>query len=1197
LRNKKALLLSIVLIFSIGLISTVGAMSGYSTGKLAAVFMPGSTGEEPTPETSSRVIVMLKSPPLVKNTDLIKKTSSMRYKLDTRSALSATYISALKAEQNTVMNNIKNVLSNASISTFANETGKKIENRYTHIFNGMAIDVGTSDINDAMRKLRKIPGVKNVYKDLPHYPTMYASLPLINAESLWNNPAVNGMENAGAGIKVASMDGGIHHDAPMFDGTGFQYPGDFPAGGLGVTENNNGKIIASRAYFRPDDPPAEGDENVWPGEHGISHGVHTSGSIAGNAVSADYAGLENIDISGVAPGAWVMSYRVFYAAESGNKSFFTAEGISALEDIVEDGADVLNNSWGSGPVSPGGEVDPIDMALLNAARAGIFVSMSTGNSGPGKGTVDHPSNEYISVAATTTDGTLAAGRLTTPDTESAPAPPELQDVAFGTADFGESLPLGVNIQYELITAESIDSANIEGCNPWSGTPFEGKAVVISRGSCDFVDKVYYAQEAGAVFVIIYNNQGDSILDMGCNSGPFCDEGVITIPSIFVGQSVGEALEDWYDSHNNATVELNTTAFQAGNEPDIIIDFSSRGPAVGNVLKPDIAAPGVNILSQGYTPGAIGEARHLGYGQVSGTSMAAPHIAGAAALLRQVYPEWSNADIKSALMSTSKFIGIYNQDNTPAQPLDMGAGRVDLGAAVDPGVILGPPSLSYGLVKSGEEKSLTVQITNITDQDETYTIGTLYTGDGFDNLRPLDGFSVQPERLTVPAGRIAEFTVKFSSNTGMGIGDNQGYIALEGNNGHTVHLPAWARVIETAEAEILIIDNDMSALLGPENGFPDYLSYYTDALDELGMSYAIWDADEHLDNPATIPDAAHLLGHKAVIYFSGNNYFPDGSFTSSTPLTGLDMDRLTEYANSGGILIAMGQDLAYITEYSYDVSGDSPFFYADILGGRMLQDSVSPAGTDGEPRLPELPIAPMPIAPLSFKGVSLDLSGNPAGDGAGNQMYIDELGAEPNIDLSYENEELLPSYTPILQYNGPDNIEQGIVTMLHRNNPSLEQTNLIFIGRTAYASFGLEGINNLEGHTSRAGLLKHFLNWAYDEPAGSIAKVSADDTGNTITFEASLSSNIAGTTAVSYRWDFGDGSGITELSESNTITHQFPTAGTYNVRVEITDSWGNSAIAGISSTAGPLSGYGENTTGEPSGRSGAGSSACFISSLF
>jgi minor extracellular serine protease Vpr len=191
----------------------------------------------------------------------------------------------------------------------------------------------------------------------------------------------------------------------------------------------------------------------------------------------------------------------------------------------------------------------------------------------------------------------------------------------------------------------------------------------------------------------------------------------------------------YNTDPATILEINTIAFQAGETPDRIVAFSSRGPGVGNTLKPDIAAPGSNILAQGYTPGVAGMDVFTGFGQASGTSMASPHVAGAAALVRQAHPGWPNSWIKSALMSTSKYMDIYNFDETPAQPLDMGAGRLDLTNVADPGVILDPPSLSFSLVPTGTTKTVSVTVTSVASAAETYAVSTLYTGATASRRRP------------------------------------------------------------------------------------------------------------------------------------------------------------------------------------------------------------------------------------------------------------------------------------------------------------------------------------------------------------------------------------------------------------------------------------------------------------------------------
>ncbi len=1132
------------------------------------------------------------------------------------------------------------------------ELGASVDLTYQVTFNGLAIDPGPMRYDEAFRALSALPGVKAVYADYAHQPDLYASLPLINAAAAWNNAAIGGKSNAGAGVKVASMDGGAHKDAPMFDGTGYSYPPDFPALGLGLTANNNGKIIASRAYFRTWDPPSVGDENPWPGVNGTPHGTHTASTAAGNEVVADYLGI-TMTISGVAPKAWIMSYRVFYNSITNDGSFYNAEGIAALEDIMMDGADVLNNSWGGGPGSVGGEFDPLDIALINVANAGTFVSMSAGNAGPNKGTGDHPSDAYISVAASSTAGTLASGRLSV--TAPTPVPATLQDMPFSMAGFGASLAPGGIYPYLFVPAVNVDPANVNGCNPWPAGTFTGKAALISRGTCEFGLKVLNAEQAGAEAVLVYNNVGGG--DTLINMAPGVVGNQVTIPSAFIWYSKGTAMIAWYNTNGAASeFALDTVAYQAGNTPDIIASFSSRGPGVGNVLKPDIAAPGVNILAQGYTPGATGEARHLGWGQASGTSMAAPHVTGAAALLRQIHPSWTNAEIKSALMSTSKFMGIYNGDGTPAQPLDMGAGRLDLTNAANPGVILDPPSVSFGQVITGAVETRHVMLTSVASATETYDLSTvMLAGSAFTyTVEALPGFDVSPAQITLTAGASAMVTVTLDTAASAGFGDNQGYIVMDGA-AYDAHMPVWARVAPLPGADVLLVDADVSELYGT-----DYLSYYTDTLDNLGLTYDVlnWSF-------ADLPDATTLSAYAHIIIFTGDNY--------QYGLNAAEQDGLTEYANAGGKLFVMGQDLA--SAWGALSTSTASYFYGSVLGGVYLGDSVSGYS------LPSLPVSARTDGPSALQGINIDLSGPqeqmvtltgakevpevatdmfgeawfaynvvsqqldfyvevtspvsatltashihdgaagvngpvlyslyapatpvefigttsfqgsvsilPAhvldllsgdlyinvhttahpggeiraqvevaanGDGAANQYYIDEIRTRPNVDPVPVGNTY--PYQALLQYAGPFNVEQGTVAMSHRDQPVLENPGLAYLGRSIYTTFGLEGVNNGMDSASREDVLAAFVEWAMDEPVATIADTSIPNESNLTMFTATLASNVAGVTGVSYRWDFGDGSGYTPAFTSREASHVYATCGVYTVRVEATDTWGNKAI--------------------------------------
>jgi len=971
---------------------------------------PNTDSAAPAMQKSHRLIVELNSDALAvwANGESSARATNGHLNLNARAA--QNYLAQLQTEQRAFVSNMKAALPSATVSSYINESGAAKAAAYQVTFNGLAIDPGMANVEAARQALLKVSGVKNVYYDFAHYPSLYTSTALINAPMVWNSAAVGGQANGGKGVKVASMDGGLHKDAAMFSGVGWSYPAGWPQGGLGLSANNNGKIIASRAYFRNWDPPAAGDENPWPGENGTEHGTHTGSTAAGNIVTATSAGFNVGQMSGVAPGAWVMSYRVFYASVEGNASFFTAEGIAALEDIVKDGADVVNNSWGEGPTAIGGEFDSLDMALINAHRSGVFVSLAGGNAGPGEGTMDHPSADYIDVAASTTSGTLASGRVNV--TKPTPISETLQGLAYAAASFGAPLPVGVKVSYPYV----VPSTNIIGCNPgWPEGSFTGKAVLISRGTCEFGEKVLNAERAGATFAIVYNSAagGEGFINMG--EGAVGSQ--VTISSIFVQRSSGLNMIAWQAANPAAEFEIDTVAFQQGETPDQIIAFSSRGPAAGNVLKPDIAAPGVNILAQGYTPGAKGEARHLGYGQASGTSMASPHVAGAAALLKQLYPKWTNAAIKSAMMSTSKYMEIYNYDETPAQPLDMGAGRLDVGAAMDPGVILDPPSLSYGLVPTGTTKSISVKVTNITNASETYNISTLYTGKGFTQTTALPGFS-GPASVTIGAGETKTVEVKFDSAAGQGLGHNQGYIVMTGST-HKAHMPAWAQVTHATNlADVLIIDADLSGY--PELGFSDYIGYYTQTLTALGHSYKVWDVV--VENTA-VPDTTTLFAYKGVILYTGNNL--------NVVFTQADMDNLTHYINNGGVFIAMGQDLA--ATMGADATNAGVFLFNTSLGANWLQDSVTARG------IPNLPIIPAVTAPPALQKMSLNL-GDPT-------MYLG------GATLSGANEVPPVTTTMTGQLDLAYNLENGVLDYLLQVNVTEPIT-----VTAAYIHNGAMGVN-------------------------------------------------------------------------------------------------------------------------------------------
>jgi hypothetical protein len=581
------------------------------------------------------------------------------------------------------------------------------------------------------------------------------------------------------------------------------------------------------------------------------------------------------------------------------------------------------------------------------------------------------------------------------------------------------------------------------------------------------------------------------------------------------------------------------------------------------------------------------------------------------------------------------------------------------------------------VPTGTSKTIVVTLTSVATHTENYNLTTLYTGAGFlpTQTTTLPGFTVNPASVTLAAGASAVFTVTFNSTAGRGMGDNQGYVVLTGGS-HSAHLPAWARVTLAAPlADILIIDNDGSSSVGQT----DYVGYYTRTLTALGYTYTVLDVDDMAGSVSTFLNTIDLLPYKAILYFTGNYYQRDGTFTVPTPLRASDMNRLTEYANSGGTVIAMGQDVSSVL---YSTSGSTAsFFYASVLGGRYLRDSVSGNAP------PTLPIIPTGNAPTAFSGLSLNLkapvaytgaavlsgltevpsvtttmtgsgaftydvatrllnytvvvsqslpytitamhiqsgtvgvngsvlytllstdtpvaanpytlagslvvnstdvsrllAGNtyvnidtdeytdgeargqilmtPTTDGAGNQRYIDEIGPMPSTPAGQDpTSPEFPNYRSLLRYAGTaGQLEGNNVAMAHREQPTLEKAGISYLGRSIYASFGLEGVNNVAGSTSRETLLGAFLNWAWEQPSVTIAQTTVPTNSSQLsTFTATFSSTVAGITGVGYRWDFGDGTAYQNTGGSKVAGHTYAICGNYTVRVEAVDSYGNYAV--------------------------------------
>lgn len=1106
----------------------------------AAAPHPLPASASPTPPL--RWIVRLYEPPLaqaVLHTPEFAMQSMVGGRLQAETPQAQHYRQTLLQQQQQVFQQIRAIAPDAHI-----------HRHYTVVFNGMSILLPNDDAATIAR-IRALPGVAGLTQETIYFPSMYASIPLINAETLWNHPSIGGQNNAGEGIKIAVIDQGILINHPFFNPDGFAYPPGFPKG---ETEYTSPKVISARAYFRPDIPPLPGHETPQPGPNDSSHGLHVAGIAAGVAnTSATVAGVTQT-ISGVAPRAYLMNYKVFYHNDSIFSGAFSTEMIAALEDAVLDGADVINNSWG-GRADTAPAFDPVTIAAEAAADAGVTVVFAAGNAGPDRSTTGSPaySEKFISVGAVTNAETIAAGfvDVVAPDG----APENLRGLSFVPAVFGPPLERRTILGPVTYTPVEQISSSPLACEPLPDGSLTNQIALIERGACIFALKVWHAQEAGAQAAIVYNSDegGETLIVMAGG-----DESLdIRIPSIFMRRSNGVALAEWAMTHGAAAqLHIDTTPRLVSQTADVLPSFSARGPTFHHTLKPDVLAPGFNILSAGFSLDE-GMERHSGFGVNSGTSMAAPHVAGAVALLKQVHPDWTSADMKSALMSTATTnVWMDEMQTMPAGVLDQGAGRIDLARAVAPPLIFDKPSLSFGLLTpmydAPARAELTVTARNISGAHQSYTFNSRVISP---TIFPI---TTVPETLHIGAGETASFIVHIEIPADAPLGDYEAMLELVGDE--TLHLPIWARALPPRQtATVLLLDNDGSSLPADDLPFPDVTPFYTAALDDLGISYTYLDLDALTGQPQTLPDIAQLHRYPLVIWFTGNNFISSGMAPVPTPLTRIDQNLLIAYLQSGGRLIATGQNLTDASDIERRPPDDPRYGRSDLyhayLGSRFVQDNVFSAtvalerdavGTGAQPWLAD---------------IRLDLSdptqhGIPAAieTSAANQIDIDEVSLH-DADLRVPNEHT----SPIIQALSDGKEKEGFIALNRTSSPSLEQSGQAIPFRSTYLAFGLEGVRNDTGTTSRTDLLRDVINWSLDESSVTVhGPMSIDQPGQSATFTAHAHSS-TGAPFISYRWDVGDGSPIIETQEP-TLSHTFAEPGNYTVRVEATNIWGHRTIS-------------------------------------
>jgi subtilisin family serine protease len=633
--------------------------------------------------------------------------------------------------------------------------------------NAVSIEVDAGDL----AAIAALPGVKQVELVRPYKALTDTSVALIGAPALWER--IGGSSVAGEGMKIAILDTGIDITNPLFSGQGYSFPEGYPKFNANNEQFTNRKVIVARSFIASSSSAR--DEN--------GHGTNVAGIAAGNLGTETPLGA----ISGVAPRAYLGNYRVLDETGSGRNDFIA----DAVEAAVDDGMDVINLSLGGGAQSTLGL---LDRTIEAAVASGVVAVIAAGNSGAGgfedEATIASPgiAPSAITVAAVTNGHTVGPVISVT---EPAPVSSELARI--GSINSNE---------VALNNLESVPYVYADpqgrGCSPLPAGSLNGKIALIERGVCNFDVKVNNADDAGAVAVIVFNRDKDEPAAAGsAPGGDFEFQMAVPdtqIPSVFIGRSKGLALRDFLASNPGATISI--APFGSGSAiADVMADFSSRGPSSLGALKPDVAAPGVTIYSGAVRttpPGAEREVRDpSGFIAINGTSQATPHVAGAAALLKQLHPGWTPAQIKSALMNSASadvFNDIEKTNRTGV--LATGAGRVDLQRAGSISALFEPASLSFGITKFKKKtvaRSIELKITSTLEGTNTFNISV-------ETIQPDERVTIAPSvnTVTLAEGQTATVTVTITVVKKGERRHHTGYLLVTDSLGQTLRLPYWVK---------------------------------------------------------------------------------------------------------------------------------------------------------------------------------------------------------------------------------------------------------------------------------------------------------------------------------------------------------------------------------------------------------------------
>ncbi len=702
------------------------------------------------------VLVGLRLPPLAQRYGPGLFAFGPRKKLDIAGSRSQAYLARLAREQAAAARAIRRAVPSARISY-----------HYRTILDGLAVRLRYRDLP----KLMRVQAVHKVYPSARYHLDTNKSPSVIRADTFWASTG-----GRGQGIKIAVVDDGVDQSNPFFNAAGFSYPAGFPKGGRKWTTP---KVIVARAFPGPGSG-RQGHLALW--RPGSFHGTHVAGIAAGVAGTVVGPGPDHpatTGLSGIAPRAWIGNYRVFNVpVPTGGLDAFTPEIMLAFEAAVNDGMDVINFS-GGGP-----EVDPSSDALIdaldNVAAAGVVPVISAGNDRDdfGFGSVGSPSNAPAAISVAAASNLHVFGtelQVTGPG-----APANLQDIPFS---FNVTVTNAWTVGQTLVDVGTLNGSNGQpverhvcappGFDPNDGRfspltagSLQGMVALASRGGCTFASKVDRVRRAGATGIVLVDNRAGEP-----NFIPL----QLAVPGGMISDLDGANLRAYLAAHGGRTTFRATSPsdpreIQTGRS-GIITSFSSAGPTnFDHRLKPDLAAPGGQILSSTLT-----EFAGAPFAVFDGTSMAAPHVAGAAALLLQQHPSWTPEQVKSALMTSAQPAWGDTSRTHEASVLLEGGGLIDVAAANNPRLIAEPSSLSFGFLDTttgAPRKALLLSLSDAGTGGGAWSVAV-------QPQSSTPGASIQPatSSVTIAPGGTVDLPIVATASHGAPTGDDYGFVML------------------------------------------------------------------------------------------------------------------------------------------------------------------------------------------------------------------------------------------------------------------------------------------------------------------------------------------------------------------------------------------------------------------------------------